>query len=321
MREKQEEKNNFDSFLYGPVLSRRFGYSLGIDLVPFKVCTYDCIYCQLGRTTKKTTKRADYANIKNRDFEQRLKEKLDNTEKIDYITFSGSGEPTLNIKIKDYIDIAKNLSDIPVLLLTGGGLLWSEEVVKDIKEADVVKVSLDAPNRSLFKKINRPAKGLGFSKILYGLKNLEKNYKGKVWLEIMIMENINDSTKLAVDFDDIINIYCKDVEKIHLNTPTRSSGTRGIRLPDRKKLENIKEILGPKASIIQEVIKSSKDDEGSSPEKEEIIKLIKIRPSSVSEISSSLDLNRNLTVKLMTSLVKEGRVKVENRGKKRLFYI
>ncbi|GAG87935.1 unnamed protein product, partial [marine sediment metagenome] len=127
---------------YGPVLSRRFGYSLGIDLVPLKVCIYDCIYCQLGRTTDKTIERKKYMDIDFKNFKTELIKRINNSPYLDYITFSGSGEPTLNSDISKLIDIIKKNSDIPVLVLTSGGTLGFDGVVDDIKGADLIKVSL-----------------------------------------------------------------------------------------------------------------------------------------------------------------------------------
>ena len=130
------------SIIYGPVLSRRFGYSLGIDIVPYKTCTYDCIYCQLGKTTNKTVERKRYISIDLAELIKGLKKAIKDNKRIDYITFSGAGEPTLNLDIGMLIDGVKKVTNIPVVVLTGGGILYKESVRDDIKKADLVKISL-----------------------------------------------------------------------------------------------------------------------------------------------------------------------------------
>lgn len=318
MNKKGDKDNKRKSFIYGPVLSRRFGYSLGIDLVPLKVCTYDCIYCQLGRTTNKTIKRADYACIDPEDFRQRIKEKIKTTPRIDFITFSGSGEPTLNSRIREYIGIVKGLTDIPLLLLTGGGLLWSDEVMEDIMGSDVIKVSLDAPYERLFKKINRPCRQITYKMIMEGLSNLKKYYKGRIWLEIMVMDKINDSKDTACMFKDVLDDYESIIEKIHLNTPTRSQGVETPGLPERERLEKFKEILGSKAQLIPDISKY-KIDTNRRAREEEILGLIKVRPSSAEEIAKSLSININETVKILDSLTKEDKVWTGKKGDKKLY--
>jgi len=319
MKKSKAKIDEYDSLFYGPVLSRRFGYSLGIDLVPFKICTYDCIYCQLGPTTFKTAKRSDYLNLGPEIFKRLLEERIENSNRIDYVTFSGSGEPTLNSRIKEYIDSAKHLSDIPVLLLTGGGLLSSKSVIDDIKEADVIKVSLDAPNERLFKKINRPSKEISFKKILKGLENIGRYFKGQVWIEIMLLKGINDSNETITEFAKVIDDYGGSFEKIHINTPTRYPGTRDLKIPDSGKLEELRKLLGSKASIIKD-IKIEKIKKERSANEEEILKLLKIRPSSVTGITSSLDLNRNEVAKLLDFLLKKKKIKVDIKDNRKLYY-
>ncbi len=128
-------RNNL-GHIYGPVPSRRFGRSLGIDIIPFKICTYDCIYCQLGRTRKKTLKRNQFYDINS--LLRELETFLQNKREIDYLTFSGSGEPTLNTGIGEIIQKLKKISDIPVIVLTNGSLLWDKEVRNSLKYADIV---------------------------------------------------------------------------------------------------------------------------------------------------------------------------------------
>ena len=293
---------------YGPVLSRRFGYSLGIDLVPLKVCIYDCIYCQLGRTTNKTVERKKYVDIDFKDFETELIKRINDSPYIDYITFSGSGEPTLNSDISKLIDIIKKNSDIPVLVLTSGGTLGFDGVIDDIKRADLIKVSLDAPDNRLLKKINRPCREVNFDKNISGLKKLLDDFSGDIWLEIMILEGINDDLDLAYMFKHIIEDLGEGIKKVHLNTAVRPSGENYIKLPNLERLKEIKDILGKKAQIIGKVSYKEHKRELLKIE-EEIIELLKRRPASINDIASSLGFNLNEVIKIIDKLLGEGEIK------------
>ena len=169
--------NKKREYIFGPVPSRRLGRSLGVDLVPFKTCTYDCIYCQLGRTTNKTMQRKEWVSI---DIViEQLKAKL--SSKPDYITLSGSGEPTLYSRLEELIIKIKDITDIPVAVLTNGSLLWLPEVRNALKSADMVVPSLDAGSSQLFQYVNRPHADIRFSKMLQGLGDFRKYYSGQYW--------------------------------------------------------------------------------------------------------------------------------------------
>ena len=293
---------------YGPVLSRRFGYSLGIDLVPFKVCIYDCIYCQLGRTTNKTIERKKYVDIDFKDFETELIKRIKDCPYLDYITFSGSGEPTLNSDISKLIGIIKKISDIPVAVLTSGGTLGFDGVIEDIIEADLIKVSMDAPDNWLLKKINHPCREVNFDKNISGLKKLLNDFSGDTWLEIMILEGINDDLDLAYMFKHIIEDLGEGIKKVHLNTAVRPSGENYIKLPNPERLKEIKDILGKKVQIIGKVSYKKYNREMVKIEKE-IIELLKRRPVGMRNIASSLGFNLNEVIKIIDKLLSEGEIK------------
>jgi len=177
-------------YIYGPVPSRRLGFSLGVDLVPYKICSLDCIYCQLGRTVRKSIVRKMYTQ-KN-DVLGEVKEVLDSNQLIDYITFSGSGEPTLSSDIGGLIREIKAMTSTPLAVLTNGTLLFREDVQKDLMEADMVLPSLDAASFEMFQKINRPHRALKIDLIIDGLKRFREIYKGQILLEIMLIKGFND---------------------------------------------------------------------------------------------------------------------------------
>jgi len=173
-------------YLFGPVPSRRLGMSLGVDLVPKKVCSLDCVYCEVGKTSKLTLERKEYIlfdKIKNE-----LIDYFNNNPDPDYITFSGSGEPTLNIQIGEVLRYIKQIKpDIPVAVLTNGTMLFEKDVRDALMDADLVLPSLDAVTEEVFQKINRPPGDLTAKKYISGIIDFKNSFKGKIWLEVFIL--------------------------------------------------------------------------------------------------------------------------------------
>jgi wyosine [tRNA(Phe)-imidazoG37] synthetase (radical SAM superfamily) len=179
-------------YIFGPVPSRRLGMSLGVDLVPHKVCSLDCVYCECGPTTKLTIDRKEYIPF------EKVRRELEHYFAInpepDYITFSGSGEPALNSRIGDVLHFIKeNKPDVPVAVLTNGTLFSDKQVRDELLDADVVLPSLDAASELSFCKINRPHHELNVGDYLKGLYDFRNEYKGKIWLEVLIIPGYNDS--------------------------------------------------------------------------------------------------------------------------------
>ena len=205
-------------YIFGPVPSRRLGRSLGVDLVPYKTCTFDCIYCDLGRTTRKTVSRQSYVSPE--EIQGELELTLSVLEKKpDYITLSGSGEPTLNTNIGEIIRRIKEITSTPVAVLTNGSLLSSNEVRRDLSEADVVLPSLDAITPALFEYINRPHPSLKIEEIISGLIQFRKQYRGQIWLEVVFCRGVNDDKEEIEKLKGVIERIQPD--RIQLNTPVR----------------------------------------------------------------------------------------------------
>lgn len=237
-------------YIYGPVQSRRLGFSLGIALTPFKVCNFDCIYCQLGRTTLKTSHRKEYVKIS--DILSELKEFITNFDfkntPIDYISLSGAGEPLLNLKIAKVIEEIKKVTAIPIALITNAFLLKDKKIRQEVLAVDVILPSLDAIDKDTFKAIDRPGPKSGPEEIIRGLIELRKEFNGKIYLEIMVIAGINDNPEYYISFRDIIEKINPD--KVHLNTPKRHTAEPGISAPPDRVLSKIKELLGMKCEII-----------------------------------------------------------------------
>jgi Fe-S oxidoreductases len=223
-------------YLFGPVPSRRLGMSLGVDLVPKKVCSLDCVYCEVGKTTKLTIDRKEY--IKSEKIKKELLHYFSNNPDPDYITFSGSGEPTLNIQIGEILRFIKqNRPSIPVAVLTNGTLLYDKKVRDALIDADVVLPSLDAATEDVFKKINRPQQDLNINKYIQGLIDFRKEFKGKIWLEIFILPEYNDNShELAELKKAILRI---NPDSVQLNTLDRPGTLPNLRGATRAELEQV----------------------------------------------------------------------------------
>lgn len=237
-------------YIYGPVQSRRLGFSLGISLTPYKVCNFDCIYCQLGPTTIKTFRRKEYVKIK--DILVELKEFISEFDfknsHVDYISLSGAGEPLLNSGISRLIRGIKKFTKIPIALITNASLLKDKKIRDEISGVDLILPSLDALDKEVFKLIDRPGPKINIEKIVEGLIALRKEFKGKIYLEIMLISGVNDDLGFFRRFKEIIVKINPD--KIHLNTPKRHTSELGVLAPEDKVLNKIRDLLGPKCEIV-----------------------------------------------------------------------
>jgi wyosine [tRNA(Phe)-imidazoG37] synthetase (radical SAM superfamily) len=223
-------------YLFGPVPSRRLGISLGVDLVPKKVCSLDCVYCEVGNTTKHTTERMEYIPYDKVTAE--LTDYFLNNPDPDYITFSGSGEPTLNSRIGDVIRFVKNLKpEIPVAVLTNGTMLYDKKVQEELMEADLLMPSLDAATRSVFERLNRPATELDFNRYIQGLIEFCEKFKGKIWLEVFILPGYNDNAQELEELKRIIEIIAPD--SVQINTLDRPGVVENIRAATHDELERV----------------------------------------------------------------------------------
>lgn len=223
-------------YLFGPVPSRRLGMSLGVDLVPKKVCPLNCVYCEVGSTTKLTTQRLEYIPYKKIVTE--LSDYFNSSPPPDYITFSGYGEPTLNSAIGKIIQFIKtNQPEIPVAVLTNGTLLSRQEVRADLRHANLILPSLDAATQQVFEKINIPAKGLSIIEYIQGIADFRKEFSGKIWLEIFILPGYNDNeTELTELKKAILKI---NPDRIQLNTLDRPGRKKNLQPASIEKLNQI----------------------------------------------------------------------------------
>ena len=205
---------------FGPVPSRRLGKSLGINNIPAKNCTYSCIYCQLGRTLNMMVERKAFYKPEEilKEVERKVKEATLRNERIDYLTFVPDGEPTLDINLGEEINLIKQIG-IPVAVITNASLLWCEDVEKDLMDADLVSLKVDAVSEELWRRINRPHKSLSLSKILGGVSNFTREFNHKIITETMLVEGV----EYAGEFEKIAE-FLKDLrslDKAYIAIPTR----------------------------------------------------------------------------------------------------
>jgi len=299
-----QQKSTTRGNIYGPVPSRRLGFSLGIDIIPYKTCTFNCIYCQLGPTEKTTIQRRPYYSCS--EILSQLKSVLDSGQRIDYITFSGSGEPTLNSILGKLIREIKKITTVPVAVLTNSSLISRKSVREALNAADLVVPSLDAATQDVFLLVNRPHPSLKAQKIIQGLIDFRKEFKGLIWLEVMLVKGINDSpSHIQKLMEAIAKIKPK---KVQLNTVIRPPAEKFARQLSMKELERIKNMIGPNCEIIAE-FEAKAQTPLSKDLGEAIFSIIRRRPVSLFDISASLGRNPNEILKYLNSLLKENKIK------------
>ena len=238
-------------YVFGPVPSRRLGRSLGVDPVPLKTCNFNCVYCQLGRTSLLQRKRRAFFNVT--DMVAEIASALDRqgADSIDWITFVGSGETTLFSRLGSLIRYVKSLSKLPVAVITNGSLLDLPEVRNELCAADAVLPSLDAGSEGLFKKINRPHRDLSFDRHVAGLIEFRREFKGHLWVEVMLLGGVNDSPSDLRDISKILERV--GPEEIHISMPTRPPAEPWVELPSPESRERAASILGGVAKVLQPV--------------------------------------------------------------------
>jgi wyosine [tRNA(Phe)-imidazoG37] synthetase (radical SAM superfamily) len=274
-------------YLFGPVASRRLGLSLGIDIVPFKICSQDCIYCELGWTTEKSIERKDYAPIE--DILAELKGRLAEGLSADFITITGSGEPTLNSRLGELVEKIKKITKIPVAILTNGTLFYRQDVRTDCAKADVVVPSLDAGENSIFEKINRPHPDINIEKLISGLCSFRDEYHGQIWLEVFLVEGINTSDEQIAKIKEAINRIRPD--KIQLNTAVRPTAEPGIERVNPERLADIAKELGMNCEVVADFSAASRRKKVQS-KAEYVLSMLKRRPCSMDDICSGLGISR-----------------------------
>ena len=295
--------------VFGPVLSKRLGNSLGIDVIPHKTCSYNCIYCQLGSEENTITDLTNYYSVDEIIYE--LKEALLNNKNIDYITFTGSGEPTLYKDLKKLIYEIKQITDIPVCIITNGSLLYKQEMRSNLLLADLIIPSLDAGNEETFKLIDNPNKEIDFDKMVEGLIEFKKVFKGEYWLEIFLLKDINDNED---ELDDIIKIVKKiKPDRIQFITATRRVANEKAKALSDEELKKIKKYFNSKCDIEIDIPNISENHKGNTRiiTEEDIVNFLIRQPDTAYIIAKSFNENERKVKELLDLLIKKNKVREE----------
>jgi wyosine [tRNA(Phe)-imidazoG37] synthetase (radical SAM superfamily) len=292
-------------YLFGPVPSRRFGRSLGIDLTPFKTCSLDCIFCQLGKTTNKTCIRKEYVPLDS--VKEDLGKWLNNGGTADYLTLSGSGEPTLHSRFGELLAFAGSMSDIPTVVLTNATLLHLPEVRDSACNAKVVKVSLSAWDQASLELINRPCKGLDFDRLVEGQKEFRRQFDGEVWMEVVLLEGLNtneeDVKKIAALAREI------GPDKIHLNTAVRPPAEIYAAAVTPSRLAEFTGFFNPVADIVAAF--SSRQAKNTAVRGDVIVAMLRRRPCTAEQIAASFGMHLNEVSKYLGHMLHTGQIRTE----------
>ena len=292
-------------YLYGPVPSRRLGRSLGIDLVPYKICSYNCTYCQLGETTNLTIERRPYTPASDiiAELERWMREDGD----ADYLTLSGSGEPTLNSEIGQVIEFVRSHTEIPIALITNGTLLWDSDLRAEIHDLDLLVPSLDAALEDIWLQVDRPAEGLDLQQTIDGIAQARRECQGRMWLEVLLVAGVSDS-------DDHLTALRRAIDQIgpdlvQINTVVRPPAQTGARPLSPERLHHALEMLGPNAEIIAPVPESSTVRESHKQTTDAVLELLKRRPCTIADVATGLSIHPSEVIKHIQILLTDKRIR------------
>ena len=295
--------------VFGPVPSRRLGRSLGVDLVPYKTCTYDCVYCQIGRTTGRTSRRAEFVPLE--EVVAEIERKLEAGAAPDYITLSGSGEPTLYSRLGELIGAVKAVTDVPVAVITNGSLLSDPHVREGLLQADLVVPSLDAADPAAFARVNRPESGIAFKEMVEGLVAFRDIFPKTIWLEILFVAGLNDSEEQVRSLAALAERIRPD--RIQLNTVVRPPADADAQPVPREALERFREYFGERAEVIADYGSIRSRPEFAAA-REDILAMLQRRPCSLDDVAQGLSISRNEAVKHVEELLAQGLIAPEVRG-------
>ncbi len=300
-------------YLFGPVPSRRLGISLGIDLVPHKTCLFNCVYCECGRTTNLTCERREY--VPTNEVIAELDEFLATAPDLDYVTFAGSGEPTLHSGIGEIISFIKDrYPHYRVAVLTNSALFTDPDLRAALMRADLVVPSLDAVSEEVFVKINRPSPGITAGQVLEGLLDFAREYTGEVWLEIFIVPGVNDTEKeLRLLKDAVIAI---EPDRVQVNTLDRPGAEDWVRPASPEAIERIAAMLGGNAGAIGVAYAGRTLPPVTREIRETILATIRRRPCTPRDLATLLGIRPTEVAKHLRVLEAEGLIEAveEKRG-------
>lgn len=300
--------------VFGPVPSRRLGLSLGVDPVVPKTCTMDCVYCELGPTTDRTVLRAPYVDIDSILAE--LRGRLDERPRIDFVTISGSGEPTLNVDLDRLIAGIRRMTDLPIAVLTNGSLMTDSLVCECLGAVDVVAPSLDAATQAAFEAVNQPDPSLDVQEIAGALAEFSARFEGELWLETLFVAGLNDDSGEIRVLAETIGRIAPD--RVHVNTIVRPPTDSDAKPVEQERLREIARMLGPRAEVIAGATERVQMmiDRGS---EDLVVAMAARRPVTVTDIARAIGTSQADAAKLVSALTEKRVLMLVRHGRKRYY--
>ena len=301
-------------YIFGPVPSRRLGLSLGVDPLASKSCNLNCVYCELGRSFKLTSERKLFVET---DFIiTELKQFFEKGGITDYVTISGSGEPTLALNLGELITEIKKITDKPLAVITNGVLLTDPQVRLELMNADVVMPSMDAFTPATYIKVNRPHGSIKMEKVIEGLRAFASEYKGRIWLEIMVVSGMNDSNNDMIEAKKVLDTM-PNIEKIQINTVVRSRAEEYADPVKDLRLKELAMMLGPRAEVIGKFTGSSIHTIDGI--EDAMLEALKRRPMTAKDFEDTMGL-KNIEIEMaLGKLIQGGFVKRDHFNNKDFF--
>lgn len=301
-------------YLFGPVPSRRLGRSLGVDLIPFKTCTMDCTFCQLGETPCAVSERGDYVPMQ--DVLAELSQWQEQNGAADHITLAGSGEPTLHEHFGDVFRWAKAHTDTATVLLTNGTLMHDPDVRADAVLADKVKVTLSAWDEISFQQIHRPAQGVTFELLVKGEQAFRREYLGELSVEVFIIDGVNSRFSKVRKIAEVVKSINPD--RIDINTAVRPPAVPGVSASPEEHLQGIAEIFGPNASVTASFKKLGPQSLEIS--EDALLSLIRRHPASCRQLAEEFNMPEDKMFRTLKGMVTAGLLLEEKRGAELYFF-
>ena len=299
--------------LFGPVPSRRFGRSLGVDLTPLKTCSFNCVFCQLGPTPVTSLERREYVPVPS--VKDEILHWRDTGGTADYATLSGSGEPTLHSGFGEVLRFLKAELPCPAVLLTNGSLLYLPEVRAAAAEADVAKLSLSAWDDDSFRQINRPHPDLDFHRSVAGMREFRQAFSGRIWLEVFLIAGLNDAPGQVERIAALAAAIAPD--KIHLNTAVRPPAESAVRPVNPERLAELAELFRPRAEVIANF--TARPGSGVAVNETAILDMLRRRPCTARQIADVFGMHLNEVAKYTGHLLKTGQIQAMRRAGETFF--
>ncbi len=294
--------------LFGPVPSRRLGRSLGVDLTPFKTCSFDCVFCQLGRTTRKTVRRRDYVPVRAVKAELSRWRKAGGTTEV--ITLAGSGEPTLHAHFGEVLAFIRERTPFPAVLLSNGSLFHLPEVRAAARRASVVKLSLSAWDQASLERINRPHCAVSFARMVDGFRAFRDEFQGRLWLEVFLLQGVNAAPVEVERIARLADVIGPD--EVHLNTAVRPPAERTAVAVPRRQMEAVAGLFHPRAKVIADY-RAGRGTQIAANETA-ILALLRRRPCTAGQIAAVFGMHANEVAKYLGKLKRTGDITAQRKG-------